>query len=150
MATSGHVEIRRLDGEDLVASAGRARRCARRLRRGGRFGELHGAFSHEDARLRGMGRRGRRNRRLILAAFLDGGIIGTVQVSTRFRRNQPHRVDIAKLLVHRSARRGIAQLLMDAAEREARPRGRHCSCWTPSRATMPSGCTSVSAGRVSA
>ena len=39
--------------------------------------------------------------------------------------NQPHRGEIAKLLVHREARRrGIAELLMEHAEREARAEGR--------------------------
>jgi ribosomal protein S18 acetylase RimI-like enzyme len=39
--------------------------------------------------------------------------------------NQPHRGEIAKLLVHRSARRrGIAQLLMEHAEVEARAEGK--------------------------
>ena len=39
--------------------------------------------------------------------------------------NQPHRGEIAKLLVHRSARkRGIAQLLMEQAESEARAAGK--------------------------
>nr|MBA2359839.1 GNAT family N-acetyltransferase [Actinomycetota bacterium] len=38
---------------------------------------------------------------------------------------QPHRAEIAKLLVHRSARRrGIAQLLMERAEAEARAEGK--------------------------
>jgi GNAT superfamily N-acetyltransferase len=39
--------------------------------------------------------------------------------------NQPHRGEIAKLLVHRSARRrGIAELLMAGAEAEARAEGK--------------------------
>ena len=39
--------------------------------------------------------------------------------------NQPHRGEIAKLLVHRSARgRGIAGRLMERAEAEARAEGR--------------------------
>jgi GNAT superfamily N-acetyltransferase len=39
--------------------------------------------------------------------------------------NQPHRAEIAKLLVHRSARRrGIARLLMKHAEAEARAAGK--------------------------
>ena len=39
--------------------------------------------------------------------------------------NQPHRGDLKKLLVHRSARgRGLARLLMEAAEREAARRGK--------------------------
>ena len=39
--------------------------------------------------------------------------------------NQPDRAEIAKLLVHRSARRrGIARLLMERAEAEARAEGK--------------------------
>jgi GNAT superfamily N-acetyltransferase len=66
-----------------------------------------------------------RNRRLLLAAFLDDTIVGTVQVVFGTPPNQPHRADVAKLLVHRSARRrGVAQLLMEHAEAEARSEGR--------------------------
>ena len=39
--------------------------------------------------------------------------------------NQPHRAEIAKMLVHRSARRrGIARALMERAESEARAEGK--------------------------
>ena len=39
--------------------------------------------------------------------------IGTVQLITRQPENQPHRADVAKLLVHQNARRqGIANALM--------------------------------------
>jgi GNAT superfamily N-acetyltransferase len=39
--------------------------------------------------------------------------------------NQPHRADVAKLLVHRSARgHGVAQRLMEQLEVEARARGK--------------------------
>jgi GNAT superfamily N-acetyltransferase len=63
--------------------------------------------------------------RLLLAAFGDGRVVGTVQVVFAWPPNQPHRADIAKLLVHRSARRrGIARLLMERAEAEARAEGR--------------------------
>jgi len=59
--------------------------------------------------------------RLLIAAFDDGVVVGTVQVVYAWPPNQPHRADIAKLLVHRSARgRGIAQQLMARAEAEAR------------------------------
>ena len=48
-----------------------------------------------------------------------------MQVVLAVPPNQPHRGDIAKLLVRRSARRrGIAERLMDAAEREARAEGK--------------------------
>ncbi|EJC68975.1 acetyltransferase [Rhizobium leguminosarum bv. viciae WSM1455] len=62
---------------------------------------------------------------LLLVAELDGSIVGTVQVGAAQMPNQPHRGDLKKLLVHRSARgKGLARLLMDAAEREAARRGK--------------------------
>jgi GNAT superfamily N-acetyltransferase len=64
-------------------------------------------------------------RRLLLGAFADGRLVGTVQVILALPPNQPHRGEVAKLLVHRSARkRGIAQLLMEHAESEARAEGK--------------------------
>jgi len=55
--------------------------------------------------------------RILLAAFLDSQLVGAVQVVTAMPPNQPHRADIAKLLVLRSARgRGIGRQLMEAAE----------------------------------
>jgi GNAT superfamily N-acetyltransferase len=64
-------------------------------------------------------------RRLVIAAFVNGDLVGTVQVVLALPPNQPHRAEIAKLLVHRSARRrGIAQLLMERAEAEARAEGK--------------------------
>jgi GNAT superfamily N-acetyltransferase len=63
--------------------------------------------------------------RLLLAAFDDGEVVGTVQLVYAWPPNQPHRADIAKLLVHRSARgKGIAQQLMARAEEEARGEGK--------------------------
>ena len=48
-----------------------------------------------------------------------------MQVVFALPPNQPHRGEIAKLLVHRSARgRGIAQRLMERAETEARAAGK--------------------------
>lgn len=62
---------------------------------------------------------------LLLVAELDGAMLGTVQVGLAQMPNQPHRGDLKKLLVHRSARgRGLARLLMQAAEREAALRGK--------------------------
>jgi GNAT superfamily N-acetyltransferase len=63
--------------------------------------------------------------RILLAAFLDGRPIGTVQVVYARPPNQPHPADVAKQLVHRSARgRGVGRLLMERAEREALAEGR--------------------------
>jgi GNAT superfamily N-acetyltransferase len=63
-------------------------------------------------------------RAIILIARDAEGIAGTVQMQPAWAPNQPHRADIAKLIVHRRARRhGIARALMDAVEREARAAG---------------------------
>jgi GNAT superfamily N-acetyltransferase len=62
---------------------------------------------------------------LLLVAEVDGNVVGTVQVGATQMPNQPHRADLKKLLVHRSARgKGLARLLMDAAEREAASLGK--------------------------
>ena len=61
-----------------------------------------------------------RSERILLAAELDDEIVGTVQVVFAGEENQPHRADIAKMLVHgRARRRGIAERLMRAAEAAA-------------------------------
>jgi GNAT superfamily N-acetyltransferase len=62
---------------------------------------------------------------VLLAARLDGKIVGTVQLGLDTPPNQPHRADIKKLLVHRSARgHGIAAALMAQGEEEAKRHGR--------------------------
>ena len=84
-------------------------------------------FSHEDARtaLEGFVADAERGGRIVLAAFDGDGVVGTVQVILAVPPNQPHRGEIAKLLVHRTARRrGIAELLMRRAEDEARSEGK--------------------------
>ena len=62
-----------------------------------------------------------RGERLVFAAESgDGAIVGTVQVILNLPENQPQRGDLAKLLVHRRARRqGVGAALLAAAEREA-------------------------------
>lgn len=65
--------------------------------------------------------------RMLLAAedTRAARLIGTVQVIAAEPENQPHRADIAKMLVHRAARRrGIGGLLMRAAEDAARAAGK--------------------------
>lgn len=52
-------------------------------------------------------------------------LVGTVQVVLAEPENQPHRGDVAKMLVHRSSRRrGLGAELMQAAEQCAREAGR--------------------------
>ena len=66
-----------------------------------------------------------RGERVLLVAEDAAGIVGTVQVVVDQPDNQPHRADVAKMLVHRRARRqGIAERLLSAAEDAARAAGK--------------------------
>ena len=66
------------------------------------------------------------NRALLVAEDRAGGeIVGTVQLIFSLPENQPHRAEVAKMLVRRSARRrGLAGHLMRAAEDVARSAGK--------------------------
>jgi GNAT superfamily N-acetyltransferase len=121
------IEIRRLDGTALHAQldglAGVLADCVA----GGASVSYLDPFSHEQARaaFEAWAAEVEQGRRLVLGAFAEGRLVGTVQVILALPPNQPHRAEIAKLLVHRSARkRGIAQLLMENAESEARAEGK--------------------------
>ena len=64
-------------------------------------------------------------RRVLLGAWRDGALVGTVQLDLGTPENQPHRTEIAKLLVDPAARRdGIGRALMERAEQMARGVGR--------------------------
>ncbi len=66
-----------------------------------------------------------RGERVLLVAEREGRIEGTVQVVLAPQENQFYRADIAKMMVHRRARRqGIGEALMRAAEEAARAHGR--------------------------
>jgi ribosomal protein S18 acetylase RimI-like enzyme len=121
------IEIRRLASselqEQLDALAGVLADCVA----GGASVSYMWPFSHEQARsaFEVVAAEVEQGRRLVLVAFADGNLVGTVQVILALPPNQPHRGEIAKLLVHRSARRrGIARLLMEGAEAEARAEGK--------------------------
>lgn len=63
--------------------------------------------------------------RALLVAEDAHGLCGTVQLVLDLPENQPHRADLAKLLVHhRARRRGLGAALMRAAEDLARDLGR--------------------------
>jgi GNAT superfamily N-acetyltransferase len=124
---SGAVEVRRLDAAELPAQLDALASVLHNCVTGGASVGYMAPFSHEQARdaFAGFAAEVEERRRLLLAAFVDGELVGTVQVVLALPPNQPHRAEIAKLLVHRSARkRGIAQLLMEAAEDEARAEGK--------------------------
>jgi GNAT superfamily N-acetyltransferase len=121
------IEIRRLRGDELHEQldglAGVLADCVA----GGASVSYMAPFSQEQARavFEEMAAEVEQGRRLLLAAFADGQLVGTVQVILALPPNQPHRGEIAKLLVHRSARNlGIAQRLMEQAESEARAEGK--------------------------
>jgi GNAT superfamily N-acetyltransferase len=68
-----------------------------------------------------------RGERIVLVAEdVDSrSIVGTVQVVLAMPENQPHRADVAKMLVHRRARRrGVGAALMQGAEAAARQAGK--------------------------
>jgi GNAT superfamily N-acetyltransferase len=63
-------------------------------------------------------------RALLIAEDADG-VCGTVQLIFDLPENQPHRADLAKMLVHRRVRRqGVGAALMSAAEETARACGK--------------------------
>lgn len=60
-------------------------------------------------------------RSVVLVARDEQGVVGTAQLQPAWAPNQPHRADVAKLMVHRRGRRrGIARALMEELERHAR------------------------------
>jgi GNAT superfamily N-acetyltransferase len=66
-----------------------------------------------------------RGERILLVAEEGDRIVGTVQVVVDLPENQPHRADIAKMLVHRRARRlGVGAAVLAAAEAAARDAGK--------------------------
>ena len=127
MSAADQVEIRRLGGTELDAQLDSLAAVLADCVAGGASVSYLAPFSHEQARaaFEAVAEDVEEGRRLLLAAFADSRLVGTVQVILALPPNQPHRAEIAKLLVHRSARkRGIAQLLMERAESEARAEGK--------------------------
>jgi len=63
--------------------------------------------------------------RILLAAFEQSKLVGTVQVVVSMPPNQLHRADVAKLLVVRAARgNGVGSRLMEQAEEVSRLAGK--------------------------
>lgn len=62
---------------------------------------------------------------IVLAATRDGKLLGSVQLELMWKPNQPHRVELQKLLVLAAERRhGLGRRLMAAAEEATRVAGR--------------------------
>jgi GNAT superfamily N-acetyltransferase len=67
----------------------------------------------------------RGHRALLIAEDELGAVLGTAQVVWAEAENQPHRADVAKMLVHRRARRlGVGAAVLEAAERAAAEAGK--------------------------
>jgi len=67
----------------------------------------------------------RGERALVVAEDQQGAIVGTAQAVWAVAENQPHRADVAKMLIHRRARRrGLGAAVLKAAEDAAREAGR--------------------------
>jgi ribosomal protein S18 acetylase RimI-like enzyme len=121
------IEIRRLEGPELRAHLDGLAAVLADCVAGGASVSYMAPLSRADARAAFEAWAGEveRGARFLLAAFRGDEVVGTVQVVFATPPNQPHRGDVAKLLVHRAARRrGVAELLMQHAEAEARAEGK--------------------------
>jgi len=121
------VGVRRLDADEARAHLDGLARVLADCVDGGASVRYMAPFFEEDGRaaFEAVAADIERGGRVLLAAFVDGEVVGTVQVVFAWQPNQPHRAEIVQLLVHRSARRrGVARALMERAEVEARAEGR--------------------------
>jgi GNAT superfamily N-acetyltransferase len=121
------IEVRRLAAGEVRAHLDGLAAVLADCVEGGASVSYMAPFSHEQARdaFEAFGAEVEMGRRVILAAFAEDELVGTVQLNLATPPNQPHRAEIAKLLVRRSARkRGVAQRLMERAEREALAEGK--------------------------
>jgi len=121
------MEIRRLEAGEARAELDRLAAVLHDCVEGGASVRYLSPFSLEDARaaFETVAADVERGRRVLLAAYVGGELVGTVQVVPAAQPNSPHRGEIVQLLVHRSARRqGVAAQLMEAAEAAARAEGR--------------------------
>ncbi len=127
MGVADPLDIRRLDGDEVRVQLDGLATVLVDCVAGGASVSYMAPFSHAQARaeFEAVAAEVQQGRRLLVAAFAGDQLVGTVQVILATPPNQPHRGEIAKLLVHRAYRkRGIAQLLMKRAEFEARSAGK--------------------------
>lgn len=118
----GQIEVRRLGVEEAHARVPELAAVLVDCVEGGASVSFMSPFSQADGEefFRKCAAGVEAGERMVLAAFVHDALVGTVQIVTAVPPNQPHRADVAKLLVHRSARgRGIGEILMKQVEREA-------------------------------
>jgi GNAT superfamily N-acetyltransferase len=127
MSATEQLDVRRLSAAEAREQLDALARVLADCVAGGASVGYLAPFSQAEARAvyEDYVRDAERGRRIILGAFLDGELVGTAQLVLSVPPNQPHRADVARVLVHRAARRrGIAQRLMEHLEREARAEGK--------------------------
>ena len=121
------VTIRRLDAADLEPRLAALSHLLMDCVDGGASVSFMAPLAHHKAEAfwRGIHERVLAGAIVVLIAELDDALVGTVQLVIAQPENQPHRADIAKMLVHRGARRrGIGRSLLIAAEEHARRDGK--------------------------
>jgi GNAT superfamily N-acetyltransferase len=124
---SAGIEVRPLDAAEARARVEELAAVLEDCVAGGASVGYMAPFTRDDARaaFERFVADAERGDRIILAAFDGERLVGTAQVVLALPPNQPHRAEIARVLVHRHARRrGIAGRLMAAAEEVARAEGR--------------------------
>ncbi len=123
------VAVRLLTAEEADEKAGALAEVLMDCVEGGASVSFMASLSREKAqsfwRRVAKGVQGGERLLLIAEESATGRVVGTVQVIFAPFENQPHRADVAKMLVHRRARRqGIGAMLMRAAEEAARAAGK--------------------------
>jgi len=120
---SDELRIRRLDGAEALASCDVLADVLIDCVEGGASVSFMLPLPREKALAfwRGVAEGVARGERALLVAELDGRVVGTAQLLLDLPDNQPHRADVAKMLVCRSARRrGVARRLLEAIDEAAR------------------------------
>jgi GNAT superfamily N-acetyltransferase len=119
--------IRRLDGDAALGAVDALADVLTDCVQGGASVSFMAPLPRERARgfWQGVAAGVARGGRVLLVAAQAGRIVGTVQLLLDLPDNQPHRADVAKMLVHRDARRqGVGARLLAALDDEARAAGR--------------------------
>jgi GNAT superfamily N-acetyltransferase len=127
MSETEQVEVRRLTPAEAREQLDALARVLADCVAGGASVGYMEPFSQADARAvyKDYVRDAEQGRRIIFGAFVNDELVGTAQLVLAVPPNQPHRAEVARVLVHRSARRrGIAQRLMEQLEQEARAAGK--------------------------
>jgi len=118
--------IRTLGAEGLEANAGRLAAILRDAVESGAGVSFMWPLEEKEAAAYWLGLKPAIDleRMFLFVAEIDGEIAGTVQLHKAWAPNQPHRGEVAKLLVHRDhRRRKLGSKLMQAAEAKARGLG---------------------------